>query len=410
MKKNKGIVLFLMVFFCQFSFGQTNDHYYKRQLNTASEQWHKIVLPLEMYGKISNDLSDLRIYGLKPNGDTLEIPYITQIPETKLGAQEVAFKLINTAATANGYYFTFEMADQVLINEILLSFSEQNYDWKLKLEGSQDMKEWYTIVDNYRILSIKNGITDYTFGKVVFPPSKYQYFRFFIQSKVKPTLHHAKVFASKKSDVQLTPRASNFKITENKKEKTTTIDVHLSSFVPVSEIAIYTEKKVEYYRSFELKALKDSTKLASGAWTYHFGTVKSGTLSSLDDNRFSFDNTWTKQLQCIIQNHDNSPVKIDSITISGPDYHLIGRFDDKNIPYYLVYGDKRLHKPTYDIAHFTLPDSLESLELGNKEMIKIDVVQPSPPLFENKWWLWILMLTIIVVLGGFTLKMMKGTS
>lgn len=409
-KKNKGIVLILVLFVYQFSFGQTNDHFYKRQLKGVNDQWHKIVLPLDMYTKVSEDVSDVRIYGFSQNGDTSEVPYITQIPESKALPKELEFSLINSAAKSDGFYFTFQMADEVLISEIMLYFVEQNYDWKIKLEGSQDLKDWFTIVDNYRILSIRNGITDYQFGKVIFPPSKYKYFRFFIKSKEKPTLQQAKVLTTQKLDIPLSKRQNKYTITENKKEKTTTVDIILSSFVPVSEVSIYCDKKIEFYRPFELKALRDSTKLASGSWTYHYGTVKSGTLSSLDENRFSFNNTWTKQLRCIIQNNDNAPVNIDSIRVSGPDYYLIGRFENKNMPYYLFYGDKRLHKPTYDIAHFTTPDSVANLELGDEEIIKLDVVPQSPPLFENKWWLWILMVAIIIVLGGFTLKMMKGTS
>ncbi len=409
-KKNKGIVLILVLFVYHFSFGQTNDHFYKRQLNGINGQWHKILLPLDMYSKVSEDVSDVRIYGFSQNGDTSEVPYITQILESKALPKELEFSLINSAAKSDGFYFTFQMADQVLISEIMLYFVEQNYDWKVKLEGSQDLKEWFTIVDNYRILSIRNGITDYQFGKVIFPPSKYKYFRLFIKSKEKPTLQQAKVLNTQKLDIPLSERQNKYTITENKKEKTTTVDIILSSFVPVSEVSIYNDKKIEFYRPLELKALEDSSKLTSGEWKYHFSSIMSGTLSSLENNHLSFKNTWTKQLKCIIQNHDNAPLKIDSIRVSGPDYYLIGRFDNKNMAYYLVYGDKRWHKPTYDITHFTTPESVESLELGEEEIVKIDVLAPSPPLFENKWWLWILMVAIIIVLGGFTLKMIKGTS
>jgi len=409
-KKNKGLVLIVILFVYQFSFGQTNDHFYKRQLKGVNDQWHKIVLPLDMYPKVSEDLSDVRIYGYSPNGDTSEVPYITQIPESKAISKELDFSLINSASKSDGFYFTFQMADQVLISEIILSFVDQNFDWKIKLEGSQDLNEWFTIVDNYRILSIKNGITEYQFGKVAFPPSKYNYFRFFIKSKEKPKLQQAKVLTTQKLDIPLSEIQNKYTITENKKEKITTVDITLSSYVPVSDVKVYCDKKVEFYRSFTLEAVTDSTKLTSGEWKYHFSSVMSGTLSSLENNHLSFKNTWTKHLRCIIQNHDNAPVKIDSIRVSGPDSRIIGRFDDKNLQYYLVYGDKRLHKPTYDIAHFATPDNVQSLELGDEEVINVDGVPQSPPLFENKWWLWILMVAIIIILGGFTLKMMKGTS
>jgi hypothetical protein len=408
-KKNKCIVLFFVLFFCPFSYGQIQEYYYKRPLNGVNDRWHKIVLPLDMYARISENLSDVRIYGLPANGDTLEVPYVWQFPDSKVVTKELTFNLINSATKSDGFYFTFELAQQVLINEIILSFVEQNYDWKIKLEGSQDLNEWFTVVDDYRILSIKNNMTDYQFGKVVFPPSKYKYYRFFIKSKGKPTLNHAKVLAAEKSETPPSYRSSKFEITESKKDKTTTVAINLSAYVPVSEVAIYSDKKVEFYRPFELKVLRDSSKLASGSWIYHFGSVMTGTLSSLDENRFSFNNTWAKQLRFIIQNHDNVAIKIDSIQVLGPDYALLGRFEDKSIPYYLLYGDKRLQKPMYDITHFTAPDSVKKLELGEEEKIMINEATPTPPLFESKWWLWILMVSIILILGGLTLRMMEET-
>jgi hypothetical protein len=408
-KKNKGIVLFLLLFFCSFSYGQIKDHYYKRTLNGVNDRWHKIVLPVEMYARISNDFSDLRIYGLSQNGDTSEVPYTLQVPDAKIVTKELDFNLINIVAKSDGFYFTFELTQQMLINEIILSFVEQNYDWKLKLEGSQDLTEWFTLVDDYRILAIKNSITDYQFSKVIFPSSKFKYYRFCIKSEEKPTLSQAKVLTKQKSNSSLSLRSSKYIITEDKKDKTTTIDINLSAYVPISEVAFYGDKKVEFYRPFELKILRDSSKLASGMWMHHFQSVMTGTLSSLDENRFSFNHIWAKHLRLIIQNHDNAPIKIDSLQVLGADYTISGRFDIMGIPYYLVYGDKRLQKPIYDIAHFTAPDSVVRLELGKEEIIVINEASPTTPLFENKWWLWILMVAIILALGSLTFKMMART-
>ena len=58
-----------------------------------------------------------------------------------------------------------------------LDFNQQNYDWRLKVEGSADNKEWFEMVDDYRILSFKNGFSNYQFNKVSFPDSKYAYYR-----------------------------------------------------------------------------------------------------------------------------------------------------------------------------------------------------------------------------------------
>ena len=91
--------------------------------------------------------------------------------------KEVSSEILNASSNAEGYYFTFENLDAKSINEILLDFNEQNFNWNISLEGSQEQSEWFTILDTYRILSISNEQTTYSFTKLVFPLSKYRYYR-----------------------------------------------------------------------------------------------------------------------------------------------------------------------------------------------------------------------------------------
>ena len=82
---------------------------------------------------------------------------------------------------------------------------------------------------------------------------------------------------------------------------------------------------------------------------------------------------------------------------------------DKNLTYFLMYGNERLQKPNYDIVRFenTIPTDIVSLELDAEQEIPQKEVEKVKPLFENSLWLWGLMGIIIVVLTFFTFKMMK---
>ena len=160
-----------------YSSGQMDQYSYKRELSGIKDQWHKIVLPDNIYGKISPDFSDIRIIGLSTNNDTIEVPYILKIDEDKITQKEVSFNLINQSASEKGYYFTFEVQVDNSVNQINLEFKQQNFDWKVTLDGSQNLREWFSIVEDYRILSIKNDLADFQFTKVGFPDSKYRYFR-----------------------------------------------------------------------------------------------------------------------------------------------------------------------------------------------------------------------------------------
>ena len=78
MKLTINIFTFLL-FVYSLSFAQTEQYNYKRELKGISEQWHKIILPDEIFGKTSQNLSDIRIFGIKENFDTIEAPYLLQL-------------------------------------------------------------------------------------------------------------------------------------------------------------------------------------------------------------------------------------------------------------------------------------------------------------------------------------------
>ena len=100
--------------------------------------------------------------------------------------------MLNTSYNDKGYYYTFEVPAKEPINQINLNFNQQNFDWKLKLEGSQKQQEWFTVIEDYRILSIKNKLTDFQFTNVSFPNSSYRFFRLVIASDIKPELQDAR--------------------------------------------------------------------------------------------------------------------------------------------------------------------------------------------------------------------------
>jgi len=118
------------------------QYHYKRGLAAVHDQWHRIVLPNEIFGKMAADFSDTRIFGITKNNDTLTAPYIVQEAAGKISRSDVDFTLINQSHNGKGYYFTFEIAEQENINHIKLDFSQQNFDWYVQLEGSQDQREW----------------------------------------------------------------------------------------------------------------------------------------------------------------------------------------------------------------------------------------------------------------------------
>lgn len=391
-----------------FSYGQMSAYNYKRELKGITEQWHKVVLPEELFGKTSQHLKDIRIFGLTESKDTIEVPYILSIATEKTSSKDMTFKMFNTSHNEKGYYFTFEIPTKESINQIKLDFKQKNFDWQITLEGSQDQNEWYTVVDNYRILSIKNNQTKFQFTKLTFPLSKYRFYRIHIDSKEKPELRAASITQNDITDGAFVKYSvKKFNIKENRQTKQTEIDVKLELPVRISHIKIDVPSTFDYYRPVTIKYLTDSLKTEQG-WKYNFGTLTTGIINSIEKNEFQFKSTTIHKLKIYIDNHDNQPLTIDKIKVKGYKHELIARFT-KRASYFLTYGNTKASRANYDIEHFTgrIPETMTVLNPEAEIIIEKEETSVTDPLFKNKTWLWIIMTMIVSLLGWFSLKMIR---
>lgn len=408
MKLRASISTFLLLLLCSYSYGQIDQYTYKKELLGITDQWHKVILPEEIFGKVSSNLSDIRIFGITAARDTIEASYLLKLQTEKIVDKEVNFKLLNSTHNKNGYYFTLEVPAEEAINQLKLDFKQQNFDWKLRLEGSQNQQEWFTVVDDYRILSIKNAETDYQFTKVTFPSTKYRFFRLLVKSKENPDLVKVKAALNEISNGSFNNYdVVNIKTIQEKKEQKTTLEIDLKSPVAVSVVQIKVKDTFDFYRPFSIQYLADSVKTEQG-WKYRYEILTSGTLSSIEKNEFKFESTILKKLKISISNQDNEPLNIETITVKGYVHEMLVRFTEP-ATYFLTYGNEKAYTPNYDIARFVskVPDTLTVLNLGDEQLIDKKEVLEKEPLFKNKNWLWLLMGIIILVLGWFSIKMMN---
>ncbi len=404
--KNK-LVLFIAFFVAEIAFAQLDTYNYSREINNISETWHSIDLPNGVFEKVSNNLNDFRIYGITET-DTIEAPYLLKIASEKQTEKNIAFNLINTSKKGNTYFFTFEIPSEKTINEIHLNFKQQNFNWLVNLEGSQDNNEWFSTVENYRILSIKNNQTDYQFTNLKFPPVKYRYLRLQVKADKKPELITAATqLSSFETPVYKNYPAKSFLITEDNELKKTIVDINFSESLPISLVSLKIKDSIDYYRPVIIKYLADSIKTEKG-WKYNFNALTKSTLSSFENNDLHFYSTITKKLRIEIENHDNRPLKIEGVIAKGYAHKLVARFVEP-ARYFLAYGNPKAKKPNYDISKFpeNIPLNISTVNLSEEKIISKKEVEKPSPLFENKLWLWVIMLVIITLLGWVTINMIR---
>jgi hypothetical protein len=388
---------------------QSNSFKYKRNITGIHTVWHKMALPDDLYKKANAGFEDLRIFGI--NGkDTIEVPYLLKQRADKVITNDITFKQINQSTNANGYYYTFQSPEVNLINQIKLAFKQENFDWKVNLEGSNDNKEWFSILTAYRILSIKNNDTDYQFTTLNFPDAIYQYFRLAVKSTVQPELLEAKV--SKTDTIKGTYQEikyQSFDLKNDVSKKETVIDVTLSNPVPLSYLSVNAQSDFDFYRSIKIEYATDSFKTDKGI-QYNYANLYEGTISSLEKPVFNFANTITSRLKITIQNNDNKPLRLSGLQLKGNIYEIIARFDEPKDEYALYYGNEKATSPVYEIEKFEskIPGNLTNVTIGAEQKNPAYSIKTEKPLFENKAWLWVLMALIIVLLGWFSFKMLRN--
>jgi len=408
--KTKTINFFiLLLFLSQLTAGQYEDFRFMRKITGITETWHKIILPDEIYPKLTSSLTDIRIIGITKNQDTIEAPYIFEELSELIIQNPIEYKSQNFTRQGNIYYYTFEVNPDKIINQIDLKFEDDNFDRQLKLEGGNKPDEWFTILDNYRILSINTSHTKYCFSSIKFQDTKYRYYRIFFASDITPRLNSAEITDQKiVQGVYRNYEIQHKEIINDKKFRQTIVKVDLPAVAPVSFIKIEIKENYDFYRPVDIQYLTDSSESPKGM-LYNYSTIYSGVISSFEPNEFKFQNTFAHKLRIIIRNYDNEPLTISNINVKGNMHQLIARITTP-ADYYLLYGNENISGPFYDITIFKdkVPNNLQSLTLGPEELYEQNILKTVKPLFDNKLWLWIIMAVIILLLSVFTIKMMKN--
>lgn len=405
----KYLVLGFLIGFSVNGFSQ-EDYSYKRkiELKKNAVELNSIEIPDEMFSKVKPDLSDIRIFGIK-NNDTVEVRYnIAKKPDFNFDLKQ-PLKIINQSVSEKRSYFTVQASNQK-INQLYLKFKNENFDWKVNLEGSHNQNQWFTILKDYRILAIQNSETNYRFEDLFFNVSEYKYYRISVDSEQQPTIQsvHSNHSQSKDSLKFRTVTVDKLITKTDKKNKITTIEFSLKNPLPIYAVSINTNNKIDYNRNVTVEYLQDSIKTEKGI-IKHYSYFSSGILSSERDADFALsgnDLKFVKDFKITINNKDNQPLEIHSVVLKTLSFNILFSAEDYDWDYYLYYGNKWSSKPSYD-AYYSNNVEKNTVSLSNEIQIQKTQEVQQKPLFENKLWLWGIMILIIGILGYFSIKMIS---
>jgi len=409
----KNSFLLTLLFLCLFeqkAKAQYQDYTYIREVETNNSLWNEILLPMEMFDHLRHDYADIRLYTIT-NTDTIEEPYLLEILESKKELKRLNYKIINQVKDEQSYYYTFALDSIQNVNEVILNFGVKNFDTRITLYGSDDNSKWYTIKENQRILSILNPSVNYAFTNLTFPTVRYKYLKMEVKGSQDLKLQAPSITYDITRLVGLNRcETESFSIKNDQRNKKTILTWTTKHLSPVSTIQIKLKDDIDYIRSIRMYYATDSTYSSDGM-KYHYRELFHGTISSFEPSIYHFSPTILKHLKVEIINDDNQALTIDEIKVQANSIRLKTRISNQG-HHQLLYGNQLAHFPRYDIEKFQnkIPKNLTIASLGLESLNPANIKEDSPvikPVFENKFWLWGLMGLIIVLLGWYTLKMLK---
>lgn len=405
--KTKILQCVVIVFFTtSMALGQLSQYNFRQELPEINYTWQQIEISPQMFSAVLPSLKDIRIIGFTPGNDTVEAAYIIEKQKEIISSSDVPFKLINLVNDGSNYYSTFSTLKQEAINSIKLELSKQNYNMKVKLEGSNDQIKWYEILNDYRLVGIRNEFVSYNFSRLEFNNVQYKYFRVSW-----PYSHSIELNSASLKQISTTPGKMmaykcSYKITEDESSKLTIVDLYLADKMPVSKIKLDIDADYDFYRPISFQKIIDSTKIKK-TWQVYYSDIDRAVLSSLEKPEFSIPELITNRLRLLIYNYDNEPVKIQGVHLYGEQYQITARFI-QDADYFIYFGNPNAERPNYDLKYFDekIPDAIPLLVPGALEQL-LDTSLKKSEKAPNKVWLWIVMGLIVVVLGGFTIQLIR---
>ena len=391
-------------------FAQIEGYSFKRPLHKVEKEgYYAISLLPEVTARSKSNLADIRLYNIQES-DTTEIPYLVEWMGTTIKEKAIPFELINNTYNEKCCsYLTLKFPKKQTINQIKLNLADANFDKSLKIEGSNDNKQWFTIKEHLRIVGFQNANENYSYTTLNFQNTEYFYFRIKFDDDGSSPISVTEALAFENQLIQ--GNYSELKIegkkqTENKKEKTSEIIVDFPFTYLINYITIKSNSKTDFYRNINVYGSDGTYKTGKGD-IENWYMINTSVFSSLEDNVINCSNSKTKKIKIEIINYDDEPIELSEIKAFSEQCRLIANLPiSDNV--YLTYGKENDNAPNYDLVHFKdkIPKELSNVDYGAEQVKIISITKPAQ-LIENKMWLWIVMGLVIAVIGYFALSMLK---
>jgi hypothetical protein len=407
---------------------------YQAQVNVeeGTSQYCRLTLTPDIYDAARIDLADIRLL----DADGQQVPYVPAKPRDITDRLKYSPALINRSTNTDGAAMvTLDFARQIVKNQIEVETGGDNFRRSVKVEGSNDNVQFFTIVDSAFVFAV-----DYRtrFERIDLPRNDYRYLRITVEpmatEEKSPVIKAVLAFKHESKPAKRQPvKMVQIEHSENEKNKSSIYVYDLAyRHLPVSEIELDIADNA-FYRYVTIQGRDEATrkvKIDREDNRQRFEEVEvawkriiSGTIYRYPEAsgkrreklvlRVPSGRRIYRYLRIVISNYDDKPLAINSMSAKLIADEIVFTAQDDIAPTLYV-GSQTAGKPRYDLAQ-RLKNPLQvkarfaNLGTVNNNPLFGQVEGKTTPWTEkHKVLLWIIMGALVVVLAGFILKSFKS--
>jgi len=380
------IPLLLILLYCQVGLAQ--NFTYKSKIDPITKSaFYKVILSSNLNARCNHNLEDLRII----DNTGKEIPYLLK-KESTIDSKSnfMEYTIIENSSDQEWQRIIIENPTKGKLEKFILEIKNADANRILQMSGSNDKKKWYVVRDSFYFTSYNNENTTNIQKEITFPRSDYNYYKIEIRNKDKNPINIISA-GYYTNTIQIPSFQStsglSYKIkTFNKKTYITCICTPANR---IDRLKFYISSPNMYKRlgkitnitgnettkeDYTIKPLHSSSKLykrgpeSLPSTNFEFNSEA----KALIETENILGNTKTDSFTIEIDNQDNEPLQIDSMSAFQLTTSLTA-FLEKDKSYFLYFGDSLLQSPHYDLPYFQnkIPNDVNTVTIGpvvNKEV------------------------------------------
>ena len=351
---------------------------HKAKVNPVPESgFYRIPLSPTMAAYAQANWQDLRLFNAKGK----EVPFLLKAESPyKVDEDYVAFNIASNSSTNELQTLVIENPTKKKINRFLLDMSNTETDRTIRISGSNNNNEWFSVIDSVSFTMWGQTNESTVRQSISFPYSQFAYYKIDIKKLNKEPLNITQVgFSRDTVHVPAYQRVPGMRYTTQQEGTITRIQISVEPRNLIDQLQFFIREPKQYQREVSIKApranynrkeytLSRSKNRRNGDMDETILTLSSTEGGNLF-TKFMLGEAHQTNVTLEIENNNNPPLQIDSVVAYQLNTSICAELEAGST-YFMYMGDSNLKAPLYDLVYFEkkIPNVLPNATVGDLQL------------------------------------------